>query len=480
MPSVPRLKVVPDEELDRLHDASVQVLERVGVVFEHEATVAVFAKKGIKVEGRKVFIPGKLAEEAVENAPAKFTWTARNEARSIVCGEGVAPTPNVGPVFCQDLDRGRRTGTIEDFINFQKLSQRSSVIRITGATPVAPQDVFPVSDRSLHMLYRTIQHTDKPLQGSCDSGPNVERQLDMVELSMGRKGFLEDHFCIGVSCNPLSPLAYGAEVLETIMAYARRRQPVFLLPCIMAGVTGPMSLWQTIVQQNAEILAGAALTYLVHPEAPIVYCPASTAADMRNANVAYAAPEQFLINTPGLQLAIDRYRLPTRILAGMTASKREDIQAGAESMMSMLLGLLSGGHIVLQSFGVLDSIMTTSYEKFVIDEELFSAALRFCRGVEPSDTESTLKVLGDIGPKGSFLMHPTTMHQYKNHWRPIHNLASWENHESWRRKGREDILLRANRKWKEILAECPDMLIDRELDKSLQEFFGIGSRQSEK
>jgi trimethylamine--corrinoid protein Co-methyltransferase len=241
----------------------------------------------------------------------------------------------------------------------------------------------------------------------------------------------------------------------------------------MAGVTGPMNLWQTIVQQNAEILAGAALTYLIHPEAPIVYCPASTTADMRYANVAYAAPEQFLINAPGLQLAIDRYRLPTRILAGMTASKREDIQAGAETMMNMLLGVLSGGHIVLQSFGVLDSIMTTSYEKFVIDEELFSGVMRFCQGVEPSDADSTLGILGDVGPKGSFLMHPDTMRQYKNHWRPIHNLASWENYESWRKKGQEDILARANRKWKEVLAECPERMIDSELDKSLQDFLRI-------
>ena len=301
-------------------------------------------------------------------------------------------------------------------------------------------------------------------------GVKAAQQLEMVEISMGQKGFLDTHYCIGVSCNPLSPLAYGTEVLETLMAYAKRRQPVFLLPCIMAGITGPMSLWGTIVQQNAEILAGAALTYLVNPETPIVYCPASTAADMRSANVACAAPEQFLINTPGLQLAIDRYRLPTRIIAGMTASKTEDIQAGAETMMSMLIGLLSGGHIILQSFGVLDSIMTTSYEKFVIDEEIFSGALRFCQGVDTSDSAAALKAILDVGPKGSFLMHPTTMQQYKDHWLPIYKLASWENYEAWKEKGREDILVRANRKWKDILANSPDSMIDSELDKTLQDY----------
>ncbi len=470
MAHVPRLKVLDGDALDRIHDASIQLLENTGVVFDCEAALAVFKKNGVKVDGRTVFIPGGLAETAVENAPAAFTWTARNRARSIKCGEGVAPTPNIGPIFCQDLDRGRRRGTMADFVNFQKLSQASEVIRITGATPVAPQDVMPADERSLHMLYGAIKHTDKPLQGSCDSGLRAEQQLDMVEIAMGQKGFLESNYCIGVSLNPLSPLAYGTDVLETLLAFAERRQPVFLLPCIMAGVTGPISLWGTIVQQNTEILAGAALTYLANPQTPIVYCPASTTADMRWANVAYAAPEQFLINTPGLQLAIDRYRLPTRIMAGMTASKREDIQAGAETMMNMLMGVLSGGHIILQSFGVLDSIMTTSYEKFVIDEEIFSSVLHLRQGVETSDAGAALHTIRDVGPKGDYLTHPTTMEQYKNHWLPTLQIASWDSYEMREEKGREDILVRANRKWKEILAGSPDSLIDPELDKMLQAY----------
>ncbi len=177
MAHVPRLKVLADEALDRIHEASIQLLEKTGVVFECEESLTVFKKNAVKVDGRKVFLPGKLAEAAVENAPATFTWTARNDARSVVCGEGVAPAPNIGPVFCQDLDRGRRAGTIEDFVNIQKLSQASSVIRITGATPVAPQDVFPISERSLHMLYQAIKHSDKPLQGSCDSGVKAAQQL---------------------------------------------------------------------------------------------------------------------------------------------------------------------------------------------------------------------------------------------------------------------------------------------------------------
>ena len=93
MAYLPRLKVLADEALDRIHDASIQLLEKTGVVFECEESVNVFKNNAVKVDGLKVFVPGKLAETAVENAPATFTWTARNDAQSVLCGEGVAPTP---------------------------------------------------------------------------------------------------------------------------------------------------------------------------------------------------------------------------------------------------------------------------------------------------------------------------------------------------------------------------------------------------
>jgi trimethylamine--corrinoid protein Co-methyltransferase len=68
------------------------------------------------------------------------------------------------------------------------------------------------------------------------------------------------------------------------------------------------------------------------------------------------------------------------------------------------------------------------------------------------------------------------MKQYKNHWLPIYNLASWKNYEAWKERGREDILVRANRKWKDILATSPDMMIDSELDKMLQDYLSNTSQ----
>ncbi len=463
---LPRMKIVGEADLPRIHEASIDLLENTGVIFEHEQALELFKRHGAKVEGKTVFISRAMAENAMDQAPTVYRHVARNDDQSVTIGDGIAPHPNVGCVFVEDLDRGKRRGVLEDFANFQKLSQASPIVKLTGATPVAPDDV-EASERALYMLYETIKHTDKPLIGSCTIAKKARESLNMVEMVFG-EGYLDDHYCVGVSTNPLSPLKYATETLDTVIAYAKKRQPVYLLPCALAGITAPMSLFGSIVQQNTEVLAGTTLVQLINPGSPAVYCPASTVADMRTAICIYAPPEQFLINSTCLQMAIDFYRVPTRIMAGMTDSKEVDIQAGYETMQNMLMGLSAGGHMIEQVFGVLDAIMTISYEKFIIDEEMMSRVIRICEGVDTSDREMSLEVMKEVGPGGSYLSHGDTFKRFRNQWLP--SVSCWSSYDKWESTGKESILVRANQKYKERLASRPEMMISKSLDKDLKAY----------
>ncbi|MCG8619321.1 MAG: trimethylamine methyltransferase family protein, partial [Desulfobacterales bacterium] len=463
---LPRVKIVGESDLPRIHAASIELLETTGVIFEHEEALAVFREHGARVEGKTVYISRQMAESAMAQAPAVYRHEARNPEQSVTIGDGIAPHPNVGCVFVEDMDGGKRMGVLEDYANFQKLSQSSEIVKLTGATPIAPSDV-EATERALYMLHETIRHTDKPLIGSCTEAKKAEESLNMVEMVFG-KAFMRDHYCVGVSTNPLSPLKYATETLDTILAYAKRRQPVYLLPCAMAGVTSPMTLFGSIVQQNTEVLAGATLIQLISPGSPVVYCPASTMADMRTAICAYSPPEMFLINSTCLQMAIDFYKVPTRIMAGMTDSKEADIQAGYETMQNMLMGLMTGGHMVEQVFGVLDAIMTISYEKFIIDEEMMSRAIRICEGVDTSDSEMSLDVMKEVGPGGSYLSHPDTFKRFKGQWLP--SMACWTSYDKWEAEGKESIMVRANRRMKERLEASPEMMIPSDLDRDLKSY----------
>lgn len=191
-------------------------------------------------------------------------------------------------------------------------------------------------------------------------------------------------------------------------------------------------------------------------------------ADMRTAICIYAPPEQFLINTTCLQMTIDFYTLPTRIMAGMTDSKEVDIQAGYETMQTMLMGLMSGGHMVEQVFGVLDAIMTISYEKFIIDEEMMSRVIRICEGVDTSDSEISLDVMKAVGPGGNYLSHADTFKRFKNQWRPT--VSCWSSYDKWESSGKESGMAKANKKYKEILESRPEMMIPKDLDRDLKAY----------
>lgn len=462
-----KLEFISKKDYTRIHEASLKILAETGVAFHDDEALALFKKHGAKVNDKIVYISCQMVEKALETAPEKFKWAARNNEKSVIVGEGFIQQPNVGPVYVQDIENGRRLANITDFSNIQKLCQASDVINLVGSIPLDPHDVAP-EYKHLNIMYEIIKHTDKPMIGMCAEGFQARQQLDMVALAMGGQKILEENHCVGVLVNSLSPLGYAPETLQTIIEYAKLRQPILLAPCLMAGVSAPISLLGTSVLQNTEFLAGLVLTQLVNPGTPVVYATASTSAYFKRASFCAGTPEAMMINTPNLQMALELYKLPTRTMCGITEAKAVDCQAGYETMMSLMLGMMSGAHIAVQCLGVLDAIMTTSYEKFIIDEEMIRRVLHLYKGIDTSDEALSIDVIQEVGQTGSYLSHVNTFHHFRERWTPT--VSEWGSYDEWAANGSEDVVIKANRKYKEILSNAPDSLIDKPLERELNDY----------
>lgn len=461
------LEPLPDVDVEQIHNASMKILKETGIVFRSREAVDLFKKHGAKVDGETVFIEEDMVEKALETSPAKFFWRARNDSRSVEVGNGFVVQPPVGPIFIKDAENGRRLSVRQDYINVIKLCQESDMIRLNGAMPVDPGDV-PVDAKHLYMMYDILRHSDKPLIGFCYGIDKVRQNFDMLEMAMGGKKFLEENYCLGVLTNPLSPLGYAAETLEALMAFSARNQIVMIAPCIMAGVSGPINLIGTSILQNTEALAGVVLTQLVRPGAPVVYGVASCVGYMKTGSFAAGSPEAMLINMPNIQLAHDFYHLPTRTMCGITHAKDFNCQAFYETTMSLILGVLSGANIGVQCIGTLDALMTVSYEKIIIDQEIISRALRIQKGIDFSHIDQAVEIIQQVGPGGSYMVHPSTFTDCRSLWLP--SVSDWESYDAWENAGSEDLLIRANRKYKEILANAPETLLDPSLQKDLERY----------
>ena len=470
MAQLSRLTLLSDSELDRLHETTVELLETVGVELEADEAVAVFADKGAKVDGNRVFIPRKMLEEAIESAPSSFTLHGRDEGKSILVGEG-QPRPWVepsnGPVFAHDMERGRRTGSRQDLIDFYKLAQASDVCDIAGAVPVEPSELDPAR-RQDHIYYEMIRHSDKPLRFITGTREEILRSFNMLETAMGKPGYLKDHTSVIVSINPLSPLAYDRTPLETMMTYAEYGQAVTVLCCALAGISAPISLMGAAAMINAEMLAGLTLIQLVNPGTPYVHAPASAVPNLQTGQYITGSPQSNLINMAVLQIARDRYKLPTRTMAGMTDAKLPDAQAGFETMQNLTQCLLSGADIINECLGVLDAIMTNSFEKFVMDEEMISRIFAMMKMVPAEQEDFMMDTMAQVGPRGTYLTHPSTFKEFRSLWRP--SVSTWDDHAKWEKDGSTDALSRATKLYKEKLAACPESTLAPEVEEAMAKF----------
>lgn len=466
-------RLVDAQTLLKLHDATLDILSNTGIVFQSDECLEIFQQHGARVNGQIVFLQDEMVEKAIKSTPSTFEWQARNTDRSIIVGnqqDGIHVSLNNGPIYIQDMDMGRRPGKLEDLVNLYKLAHQSDICTIVGQIPVEPSDVtHPL--KYLEIFRQLLAHSDKPLFGYVGTQNQISRMFDMVKISLGAdhgSNTVFDQHRVGVSLNPLSPLRYDEIPCETLLAFARLRQPVMILTCAMAGITSPVDPMGTVVLQNAEILAGLVLAQLINEGTPVVYSPASAIPDMRTAGYITGSPISNLINITAIQLARELYHIPTRCMAGLTDAKIPDCQAGYETMQNYLMLAMGGANMVNEVLGLLDAIMTVSYEKFVIDEEIMSRAACVIKGIESFEKDFSKQIIAQVGHGGNYLMHPSTMKHCRNFWKP--KISFSQSYEEWEKSGSMDLVQKANIRFKEILAQCPDKVLEEDIDRELEKY----------
>ena len=157
----------------------MRLMEETGIVFHHQEVLEIFKRHGLPVEGHIVYFPPQTVEESLKSVPSKFKWQARNEKHSVMVGQDPLLQPAAGPVFVHSLDSGRRTATLEDYRNFQKIYQAEGIFDLVGMIPCEPADV-PQDRKHLLMMFEILKHTDKPVNGFMTTGRQVRVQRDMM------------------------------------------------------------------------------------------------------------------------------------------------------------------------------------------------------------------------------------------------------------------------------------------------------------
>ena len=452
----PRLEPVSPAGLDTLERGWMRLVSEIGIRFDHPEALRVLGEAGQRIEGDIVFFDPEWVLEMVAKAPSEFTLHARNAARSIrVGGDAMVFAPVQGPPFIRRGDE-RREAVLADFDDICRLAQHLDDFDLAGGWPVEPNDI-PLDSRHLDALCSIFTLTDKPAGGHSISIAAAEDGLAMARIVFGDR--IDTEACIYTNINVNSPLVYDERMLDTLLIYARARQPVLVVPFLLMGAMAPASTVAALAQQFAEGLTGIALMQAISPGCPAVLGSFLSTTDLKNGSPAFGGPESHFGLLASGQLA-RRYNLPWRAGGGaLTTSPVPDAQAAYEGMNTMQAAFLAGANWLMHTGGWLEGGLVAGFEKLIVDLDIVRT---LCAEFTPIDIDEAALAFGahaEVRHGGHFLGAAHTMERFRDCFhRPL--LATTDNFQRWSKDGALDAAQRATGVYEDMLAAYEQPTLD--------------------
>ncbi|MDW7675529.1 MAG: trimethylamine methyltransferase family protein [Bacillota bacterium] len=457
------------KEVQKIHNASMYVFEKVGFEVENERALNLFAENGAEVDftNKRVKASEDWIMMQLKKSPARVILYGREDQHNLVVEPNRTFLGTGGTaVGIIDYDSGLRRHTVlRDVGVIARLIEKLKNIH-WFVLPVYPNDLENVNV-DVNRFFAGLNNTTKHIMGGV-FGPNGAKEvIKMAQILAGGEEQLRARPNISITCSIMSPLKMEKNYVDHMFEVVKAGVPLVTSCAPIAGATSPITLAGTLVQLNVEALSGILLAQLIKPGAPVLYSVVPTTADMRTMGFLFGAVENGIMNSVCAQLATF-YNLPMYATGGTTEAKIPDAQTGYEKAITTLMPALAGAQLIHESAGLIDSGMTVSLEQYVIDDEINGMVLRAVRGIEIDEKTLAAEVIEAVGPGGNYLSHPHTVNYLRTE-AFIPELANRMNFDMWKEAGCKDIGQKAREKVCQILAKAEPILYDERILKQLME-----------
>jgi trimethylamine--corrinoid protein Co-methyltransferase len=441
-----QLTAITADDVDAIHQATLRILDEVGITLEHEEARIKFLEAGARPFGSRILIPPELVAWALAQCPKQVSIRGRNGMK-ITLGDGGLHWHNLGgarDVFdpkSQDI----RPAMISDVISAARLLD--GLDACTCITPFfTPQDV-PGELMSLAMYRHTLPNTVKPVYGPGIQTPEeVFYAVRMAEVI----GPAPETTFLAVS--PVSPLNFPNHLAAAIIEVAKYGVPFGPLPCPTAGATAPITISGAVAQQNAEVLASIVLAQLAHPGLPIVYCGRLAMMEPRTGASIWGGVELGLASAATVQVA-HNYGLPVNVYGFSTNSHTLDIQNGFERSMNAIIPALAGAD-ELSGIGEMQAGVAASYAQMVVDNEIAASVHRLRRGFAVDSDALGVEVIAAVmNSTRNFLGQQHTRKYLRGGEILLTHLAERGGWSEWEKRGRGSMADRAQIDAERIMKE---------------------------
>ncbi|MBK8784104.1 MAG: trimethylamine methyltransferase family protein [Anaerolineales bacterium] len=465
-----KLEILTTEDVQKIHNATLQIIEKVGVRFPSKRALEIWAANGAEVDYEKkiVRVKPQIIEDAIKKAPPAYKLAARDPQQDLqLDGNHV----NLGTDGCGveviDIHTGeKRTSCLQDVRDIARVADATEEVAFHWVS-VSAQDA-PVEARGLHELKAVWENSTKHVQ--TESIYNVEEAKAAIEMAaaiVGGKDKLRERPVLSLMQCTAPPLGHDGGSLDAALLAAEVGIPTGFMTMAACATTGPTTMAGNLAVGNAEVIAGTALLQLAFPGAPVFYAAAQTASDLRTGAYTGGGPEDFLFGAATNVLA-DFYNIPLSMGAFATGAKEPNWQAGLEGAMSSFMASVVMSDMLL-GCGFLHGSRIWSFSEMMMDCEIFSIVHKMMEGIVVNEETLALDVIAAVGPGSHYLGQKHTRKHMRELFMPqFMDRRPYSEWETKKDDARDWALAKARKTLKEHQPDPLDERLSQELERIIK------------
>ena len=470
-----RLQLLDAVALQRIHETALVLLARTGIAEAPPAVVELATGAGAALgEDGRLRFPESLVERVLAGLPRQIGLHGRGDEGPLVLGgdEVHVGTGGASPEIL-DLASGQyRPSMLADIHLAARLVDGLEHVHFFSR-PMVARDIEPPLRMEVNTAWACLAGTAKHVMVSASSVEAVDEIAELVYMLAGSEAAFRAAPFLSLNVNHIvPPLRFDADSAAVLLRAVARGIPVMVNTFGQLGASSPVTIAGCVAQTTAETLAGMVLAFLVDPDVPAIFGPRPMVTDLRTGAMSGGGGEQAKLTAAAIQMA-RFYGLPSSTIAGATDSKWPDAQAGHEKCLAVTLAVQAGAHFITQAAGTQASLMGTSLEAYVIDNDMLGAILSAHTAIEVSDDTLDAGAIHDAATgAGHFLGEATTLARMNSDFL-YPAIGDRRSIREWQDAGRPDIWRRAHERVRESLAAPPRQLVDPALAARIESRFAL-------
>jgi trimethylamine--corrinoid protein Co-methyltransferase len=395
-----------EADVGKIADAAMEVLEKSGMAVHSPTAVEAFRSAGAMVDAdaRRVRLPRSLVEDAIDSNPSSLTLYSRDgEFDCVLEGNRVHYGTGGTAIYVLDPDTGERrpSTNLDVALNARFVDVLDNIHLFT--INVFPNEIEDVDAIDANRFFHALDNTTKHVMGGIYSPAGCRDAIEMAQMIAGGAEPLRERPFVSFITLIISPFKIDNTYGEITCQIARQGLPVVVPTEPICGTTSPITLAGNVLTHVAETLGGIALVQSVNRGAPGICGSVGSITNLHTMDHLGGPIERAILNAAVAQMA-QHFELPLYSTGGTTDATEVDVQAAYESAMSSLLVAMSGANYIHDIAGLMESDLTVSYDKLVLDDEILGMCQRVLRGIEVNDDTLATDLMIEKGPGSDYII----------------------------------------------------------------------------